>query len=121
MHVVVLAVIHHPGASHHRRKQAEVGVRLEELGMEGQEQRLQDAVASPSDPPYRLARLVSEITQMQVGTGWCVMPGSSTAMPCCRQTQHTCQQVAGQCGKILACLLPFKQELACSAKDPDLI
>jgi hypothetical protein len=35
--------------------------------MEGQEQRLQDAVASPADPPYKLARLVSEITQMQVG------------------------------------------------------
>ena len=49
-----------------RRKQAQIEAQLKELGMEGLEERLQSATQSPAQPPYKLARLISEVTQMQV-------------------------------------------------------
>lgn len=38
-----------------------MAVRLEELGMEGLEERLRSATESPSQDPYRLARLIADI------------------------------------------------------------
>lgn len=41
---------------------------LQELGMEGLEERLSSATQNPASPSYKLSRMVSEITQMEVGT-----------------------------------------------------
>lgn len=39
---------------------------LQELGMEGLEERLSSATQNPASPAYRLSRMVTEVTQMQV-------------------------------------------------------
>jgi len=45
-----------------RRKQQQLAQRLEELGDEGLEERLQSAASNPSADPYRLARLIADTT-----------------------------------------------------------
>lgn len=45
-----------------RRKQRQVESQLQELGMESLDDRLQLATQAPVNPPYRLSRLISQIT-----------------------------------------------------------
>ncbi|KAH7619923.1 hypothetical protein Ndes2526B_g05168 [Nannochloris sp. 'desiccata'] len=45
-----------------KRKQQQLAQRLEELGEEGLEERLQSAASNPSAYPYRLARLIADTT-----------------------------------------------------------
>jgi hypothetical protein len=51
----------------HRRKSRQIEAKLQELGMEGLEERLSSATQNPASPAYRLSRLITEVTQMQVG------------------------------------------------------
>lgn len=48
-----------------KRKQVQVEAALQELGMEGLEERLQSATQSPARPEYRLLRKVQEVTQFE--------------------------------------------------------
>lgn len=48
-----------------RRKSRQVEAALEELGMEGLEERLSSATQNPASPAYKLSRLVAEVTQRQ--------------------------------------------------------
>jgi hypothetical protein len=48
-----------------KRKSKQVEAALQELGMEGLEERLSSATQNPASPAYRLSRLVAETTQMQ--------------------------------------------------------
>jgi hypothetical protein len=48
-----------------RRKQRQVEAQLKELGMEALDERLQSATQVPVNPPYRLARLISQITSSE--------------------------------------------------------
>lgn len=50
-----------------RRKSKQVEASLLELGMEGLEERLSSATQNPASPAYRLSRMITEVTQMQVG------------------------------------------------------
>jgi hypothetical protein len=49
-----------------RRKSKQVEAQLLELGMEGLEERLSSATQHPASPAYRLSRMISEVTQMEV-------------------------------------------------------
>jgi hypothetical protein len=48
-----------------KRKSKQVEAALQELGMEGLEERLSSATQNPASPAYRLTRLIAETTQMQ--------------------------------------------------------
>lgn len=51
---------------------------LQELGMEGLEERLSSATQHPASPAYRLSRMVTEVTQMQVCQASAVALNSGT-------------------------------------------
>ncbi|GBF99220.1 indole-3-glycerol-phosphate synthase [Raphidocelis subcapitata] len=48
-----------------KRKQRQVESQLTELGMEALDERLQSATQAPVNPPYRLSRLISQITSTE--------------------------------------------------------
>lgn len=48
-----------------KRKSKQVEAALQELGMEGLEERLSSATQNPAQPSYRLSQLITEVTQMQ--------------------------------------------------------
>eukprot|EP00879_Flechtneria_rotunda_P029235 GHRR01031533.1.p1 GENE.GHRR01031533.1~~GHRR01031533.1.p1 ORF type:complete len:152 (-),score=34.88 GHRR01031533.1:413-868(-) len=50
----------------YRRKSRQVEAQLKELGLEALEERLSSATQNPAQPSYRLSRMVTEVTQMQV-------------------------------------------------------
>jgi hypothetical protein len=52
-----------------RRKSKQVEAQLLELGMEALEERLSSATQNPASPAYRLSRMISEVTQMEVRRG----------------------------------------------------
>jgi hypothetical protein len=86
-----------------KRKSKQVEAALQELGMEGLEERLSSATQNPASPAYRLSRLVSETTQMQ-GRAVIVVEVTRPTPATTPQQLAKLAQSAIQCGADALCV-----------------
>lgn len=77
--------------------------------MEGLEERLSSATQNPASPAYRLSRMVSEVTQMQVGMT-CVRCVRCVSVSVClfwggARGQKEGEILSGLCVRVLLCVM----------------